>query len=108
MPTSGERREVEELKIKKEDLQKALHDLEVRKQELLRLNEELEVKMVEAEAKLAKKVASEEVEVEVELGLEVPRNQGSFPRPLSSYYADLDAELALPSYPLSFLEGFDD
>lgn len=106
MPSISERRQVEDLRIQKEDLQRALDDLERQKQELLKKNEELEVKMAEAEAKLAEKVASEEVEVEVELGLEVQRNEGSFQ--LSSYYADLEAELALPSYPLSFLEGLDD
>jgi len=103
MHKSQEEERVEDLRAKQEDLQKALEELEQKKEELLQRNADIEAEILEAEARLAEKKEQEKIEVEVDLGLDLPSDEGSlFSDP---YYADLDAELALPSYPLALVEG---
>jgi len=80
-----------------------LDDLENKKAELMARNAQIEAEINEAEARLAEKKEQERIEVEVDLGLDIPSDEGSiFSHP---YYADLEAELALPSYPLALVEG---
>ena len=102
-PKSQEQEKVDELRHQQEELQRALDDLENKKAELMARNAQIEAEINEAEARLAEKKEQERIEVEVDLGLDIPSDEGSiFSHP---YYADLEAELALPSYPLALVEG---
>jgi len=66
-------------------------------------NAEIEAEIAQAEARLAEKKEQEKIEVEVDLGLHLPSDEGAYP--CYRYYADLDAELAMPCYPLALVEG---
>jgi len=101
-PVNKDEEEVEEMRQRHEDVQRSLQDLEKKKEELLETNAKLEAEIAAAEERLAKKRAEELLEVEVDLGLS-PSSEGS--KFVSNYYADLDAELRMPSYPAAFLEG---
>ena len=77
--TSEEQRKVNELAVKKEDLERALTELEEKKAEILKQTAEIEDQKKEAEERLAKKLEEDKLEVEVELGITSPVPGGSQP-----------------------------
>ena len=78
---------------------------------MIRQTAELEAALKSAQADLDAKKAEQQVEVKLDFNL--PEDEGLKPlKPLkaftSRYFADIDEELALPSFKPSLVEGLED